>query len=463
MTALPLNQDSKLELKRASRQRRLIFVALAAVGIGNVSVPINMSAGFPEAIERSGRFCGRGYGDGYHACHSSGMRPLANLPPRTYPSRIGSMDEKINGCPQCGDVCVPGVDPIRSPAPDTFYHRFDQYARSVSHQRMHAEQSMSPFQALVDPEESIAHGYSQLDPQGNAPEYRNNVARRYPSINEPTVAATGNQEDESIDAPRMTEEEMVEYREYLEQKRLREKFDKYLIDPADTEPKQIMGGPPVGTETRRRIDEAKVRKIQERLRRELADEAEAKRQAERQAAMASENSLDRFQEDSLPSSSDRRVPSTLDDLPIESPRSDRERFDSSSTASPDLEAEAMDAMGMDDELPMPLDELLPPYPGESQLPPTRSPFPETIPQGPRESLENFNSRKPTPTQQTRRWIQQPSDRTHQLAQERIVQPSDRMDTTQTHTSEELTPAHRVATLPRNNEIPESWHFVKQPE
>jgi len=35
-------------------------------------------------IQQLGRWCGWGWGDGYHACHNSSCRPLADLPPRAF-------------------------------------------------------------------------------------------------------------------------------------------------------------------------------------------------------------------------------------------------------------------------------------------------------------------------------------------------------------------------------------------
>ena len=67
----------------------LLWIGAAAVGGGCV-IPIEMrmaNADWPQAVDRLGRYCGVGWGDGYHACQSSGARPLANLPPRSYASR----------------------------------------------------------------------------------------------------------------------------------------------------------------------------------------------------------------------------------------------------------------------------------------------------------------------------------------------------------------------------------------
>jgi hypothetical protein len=75
----------------------------------------------PRPIERLGRWSGYGWGDGYHACESSGLRVAADLPPRSYASTFGNHQSRFGGsscgagCSQCGH----GGRNI------TFYDRFD--------------------------------------------------------------------------------------------------------------------------------------------------------------------------------------------------------------------------------------------------------------------------------------------------------------------------------------------------
>lgn len=393
------------------RRRALSAIVLFAMIPTTVSV-----GGFPEAIERGGRFCGRGYGDGYHACYSSGMRPLANLPPRSFAARVGTMDEKIQGCETCRPRPLPGVEPIGYRKPETFYHRFDRYAEAVSHQQAMSVQR--PSQPLMDPEENLARGYSMLDPDGNVRE-RSGYGR--PRIGSPYAGV--NADGDSVlekTGPQISDEEMEEFREFKETKRLRDKFDQYLIDPRDTEPNQIIGGPPVGTEQRRRIDEAKVEALQEKLRRELAEEAAAKK--------AAEKDVERFNEDRLMSPSDMKMGGNR---------------------------RAPSALNLKEDLPMPMDELLPPFPDEDLTPPRsrqlptpqrafpepdrtrpgleRIPTPEPISPGLREQLDDFNSAKPESLPQTPIEFNAPMQ-----------------------TSVDSKPAARVAS------IPEAWRFIKQP-
>jgi len=75
--------------QRRRGPRVLRWIGTAAIASGCFAC-IDFSrayADWPEAIDRLGRFCGFGWGDGYHACQSSGTRPLANLPPRTFADR----------------------------------------------------------------------------------------------------------------------------------------------------------------------------------------------------------------------------------------------------------------------------------------------------------------------------------------------------------------------------------------
>lgn len=400
---------------RVSRRRRA-FSAVLMFAL----IPTTVSVGgFPEAIERGGRFCGRGYGDGYHACYSSGMRPLANLPPRTFAARVGTMDERNQGCATCSPRPLPGVDPIHYRKPETFYHRFDRYAESVSHQE--AVSQHRPSRPLIDPEENLSRGYSMLDPESNVRENGSYGGHRFGSPY--TGMNTGGETvlDGSSSASQISDEEMEEFREFQETKRLRNKFDKYLIDPKETEPNQIFGGPPVGTEQRRRTDEAKVKALQEKLRRELAEEAAAKRAAQKEVAQLNEDSL--MSPSDINPNDNQRAPSMLD---------------------------------VEEDSPMPMDELLPPFPDGDLTPPRsrqlpapqrsfpepdrtrrsleRIPTPDPTSPGMQEQLDDYDSAKPEPLRQTQIEFNAPM---------------------QTRIDSE--PAARVAV------IPEAWRFVKQPQ
>lgn len=431
----PLCQHDRTFTEQSSH-RRSWLTAVVAVSFGALVWASPSTAGFPEAIERGGRFCGCGYGDGYHTCYSSGMRPLANLPPRTFPARVGTAGEKIYGCPRCGHTAFPGIDPMRSPAANTFYHRFDLYASAVSRDKVNAR----PIRPLNDPEEHVYHSYSQLDPDGNQREHSRRMIPS-PFASQSTDHTLLNGEDPT-QPPQMTEAESQQYRQYLEQKRLRKKFDKYLIEPEKTEPNQIIGGPPVGSRERRRIDETKVEQIKERMRRELAAEAQAAAEARRQAERSQRPSPMRDTEDALPSPSDQRVPSILE----------------------------MEAL-LEDELRVPLDELLPPLndhlptddnlnlpsdrfpldPVDDPLEPTSR---EPIPRASDEEFDNADSARPSRLHQTRQWIHQPVDTPPPASlQNRIVQPLDAPEDA----------AHRVAALSRVEKRPTKSNFVKQPD
>ena len=66
----------------------------------------------PKPLDRAGRLFGAGWGDGYHACESSGIRPLADLPPRSNLNRSKPTHSFKPSLPI-------------SHTPPTFYDRFD--------------------------------------------------------------------------------------------------------------------------------------------------------------------------------------------------------------------------------------------------------------------------------------------------------------------------------------------------
>lgn len=93
-------------------------ILVYAVVCGCVCVHASVtSADQYRPVERLGRWSGYGWGDGYHACESSGFRLVADLPPRSFSSTFGHKTNKCgnkscghHGCNGCGG---------------TFYHRFD--------------------------------------------------------------------------------------------------------------------------------------------------------------------------------------------------------------------------------------------------------------------------------------------------------------------------------------------------
>ncbi len=325
------------------RPRSAVCVALVCLPLAGFTLQAkSVRAEFPETLARAGRLCGCSWGDGYHTCSSSGVRPLADLPPRSYPARVGSLDERMAGCPTCQPRMLPGVDPITSPGgPVTFYHRFDLYAAQVSHREASAANS-GPVQPMIDPEAGIARPRSPREFQSQRPDYLNGSAE---STSPPATKTA----DGTPAAPALSEAELEEFRQYQAEKKLRKKFDKYMVDPEDIEPSQIFGGPPVGSEERRRIDEAKLRELQAEIRqRERQDAASDRLPSE------PDNTLPRASEDRLPSPSDRNLP---------------------------------------------MDELLPPFPGDEvdlldqplDRAPSNRPQIETIPAGPGERVDPLDS------------------------------------------------------------------------
>lgn len=93
-------------------------IMIHAVVCGCVWIQASVaSADHPRPVERFGRWSGSGWGDGYHACESSGLRIAADLPPRTFSSTFG------HSAKQCGNkACGQGGC---SGCRTTFYDRFD--------------------------------------------------------------------------------------------------------------------------------------------------------------------------------------------------------------------------------------------------------------------------------------------------------------------------------------------------
>jgi hypothetical protein len=288
---------------------------------------------------------------------------------------------------------LPGVDPITSPGgPVTFYHRFDQYAAQVSH-REAFDANSRPLQPMIDPEAGIARPRSPREFQSQRPDYLDG------SVESTSPPATKTA-DGTPAAPALSEAELDEFRQYQAEKKLRKKFDKYLVDPNDIEPSQIFGGPPVGSEERRRIDEAKLRELQEEI-----------RQRERRDAAV--NRLKSETDGALPGASEDRLPSP----------SDRD---------------------------LPMNELLPPFPGDDadlldqplDRAPSNRPKIETIPPGYGERIDPLDSVRIDSTLRTEPQFNAP---------------------VRAQKTTNVIPSHAIVRQPeaRVAEVP-SWRFIKQP-
>ncbi|MFG0289650.1 MAG: hypothetical protein ACF8CQ_15830 [Rhodopirellula sp. JB044] len=429
MTRLPQTKRQRRNSLSLDGFSRRAFIAAALIGpfaaacapLGIHSVNSIATAGFPETVQRSGRLCGCGWGDGYHACHSSGVRPLADLPPRSYAARTGTPAERIAGCPTCRPRPLPGVDPITSPrGPETFYHRFDQYAAQVSHREAHANRG--PVTPITDPEFGAGMNNYE-DPSERSYVPRNRFLRRAES-GDSVMSTTSPGSNSSVNAtadgspaaPAMSVQELEEFRQYQAEQRERKKIEKYLIGPEDIEPSQTFGGPPVGSQERRQLDEAKI----ERLRAQI--EANQRRQQMRQQPYVNQPGSAADADDSSELESGLTSPSDQ-------------------TQSP------------------PMDELLPPFPREEELrqdeqrrqgifapvervPSESNPEIEDIPPGLSEQLDRLDSIRPEPLRQTQLNLNAPVQQTEPTSRHRAFQPISQ-------------PQARVAEIP-------DWRFVKQP-
>lgn len=103
------------------RRQRPRVASLAAIGFGlGVSlvsaICVDANAEEYRPIERVGRWSGIGWGDGYHACKSSGVAICSDLPPRSFSATFG--DQASRGGAHASGSHHAGRYP-------TFYDRFD--------------------------------------------------------------------------------------------------------------------------------------------------------------------------------------------------------------------------------------------------------------------------------------------------------------------------------------------------
>ncbi|MCC9654278.1 hypothetical protein [Rhodopirellula halodulae] len=381
--------------QRLRRRRWILAVTLGLTISSSVTGWIRESnAGFPEMVERVGRYCGCSWGDGYHTCHGSGMRPLANLPPKSYPARTGHLGEKVFGCQacqssQCNGSCDASIAsrrgafggysmlrPAQLPATrqSTFYDRFDEYSRRVSFQSAAQEAGVSAVDPILDHEtiegryrtthsprfelnaqhvvELQRDGYSVLADEPSADEGEMRVtppvsssvnAAPMPTTVDPVEAEAHADADAVLPSHQLTQEEIQRFRDYHEHRRLEKKYQKYLIDPEQIDPYQTFGGPPVGSEQRRQLDEQKVDAL-------LKERNES----------SSSDKESGGSEDILPSPSD--LLKDMSKSPTQGAVSDwRSSLDRSSQATSNWGGNSDTQFEMDD---VPLDELLPAYPEE---------------------------------------------------------------------------------------------------
>ena len=87
-----------------------LVVAAIASACFLVGAMDQVSAEITAPLHRLGRACGFGWGDGYHACRCSGIRPGADLPPRSYCQNCNRhvVDGRC-GCGVIGPVSETGV------------------------------------------------------------------------------------------------------------------------------------------------------------------------------------------------------------------------------------------------------------------------------------------------------------------------------------------------------------------
>ena len=104
--------DMQIQKKRKHAQLASLVASIAAAMFAN-----SVNAGGFEPIQRLGRHCGFGWGDGYHACKDSGFRPGADLPPRSY-------HKQFFNARAFGASCAPGS----ACAATSFYDQFDAAA-----------------------------------------------------------------------------------------------------------------------------------------------------------------------------------------------------------------------------------------------------------------------------------------------------------------------------------------------
>ncbi|TWU51960.1 hypothetical protein [Rubripirellula reticaptiva] len=121
MSAIETKDLCCTEVRSAPRMLRSRVASLATIGFGlgiSMASAICLDANAEEyhPIERAGRWSGIGWGDGYHACKSSGVGICSDLPPRSYSATFGDQTSR-------GNAHAHGAN--RSDRYPTFYDRFD--------------------------------------------------------------------------------------------------------------------------------------------------------------------------------------------------------------------------------------------------------------------------------------------------------------------------------------------------
>ncbi|MEM6364300.1 MAG: hypothetical protein AAF745_07730 [Planctomycetota bacterium] len=232
----------------------------------------------PECVDRLGRICGCGWSDGYHACVSSGVRPLDNLPPRSFAAQTTPRPQRlVPSQASYPSATAIHITPPRSVthskshvfatngigSPLTFYDHVDSL-RSVSYGWIRTdpiddpEAAFLPNSGPMEPVPGYAIPRARLESPSQAawPSRRSNQPPgQLPNFSE---TPPSNDAVDRSGAP-LSDAELEAFRDYQRHREQKRRFEKYLIEPDDVEPSQSFGGPPAGSEARKQIQESQLR------------------------------------------------------------------------------------------------------------------------------------------------------------------------------------------------------------